>query len=66
MLSISGTCKIYMELFVSERIFLFRPQVIMKVLRICQALPVVRKRFVLNCNTALENMQHIEILFWLK
>ena len=62
MLSISGTCKIYMELFVSENIFLFKPHVIMKVLR-SEALPVVRKRFVLNCNTAMENMQHIEILF---
>ena len=65
MLSISGTCKIYMELFVPENIFFSKPHVIMKVLR-SQALPVVRKRFDLNCNTALENTQHIEILFWLK
>ena len=65
MLSISGTCKIYMELFVSENIFLFKPHVIMNVLR-SQVLPVVRKRFHLNCNAALENMQHLEILFWLE
>ena len=64
MLSISATCKIYMELFVPENIFLFKAQVIMKVLR-SQVLPLVRTRFDLNSNTALENMQHIEILFWL-
>ena len=44
MLSISGACKIYMEFFVSENIFLFKPHNIMKVLR-SQALPVVRKMF---------------------
>ena len=64
MLSISGTCKIYTELFVPENIFPFKPHVIMKLLR-SQALPVVRTEVALNCNTAWENMQHIEILFLL-
>ena len=39
--SISGTCKMYTELFVSDNIFLFKPHVVMKLLR-SQALPVVR------------------------
>ena len=61
MLSISGTYKIYTELFVSEKkTFLSKLHVVMKLLR-SQVLPEPRSD--LNCNIAWANMQHIKTLF---